>query len=115
VIPASPSDVCQAMKSKPHHNRRNFNVQDFAIITLLGVILFLTGCGMSSSGTHTVSTEYDSFTEEIDGRKIEFHDWTIKIDDKEIPIEKKKSVIKIDTTASGKVDIFVNGELVHDE
>lgn len=79
------------------------------------VTLFCTGCGMSSSGTHTVSSDQDSFTEEIDGRKIEYENWTIKIDDKEIPIEKKKSVIKVNTTAGGKVDIFVNDELVHDE
>jgi len=70
---------------------------------------------MPSSGTYTVSTDQDSFTDVIDGRTIEYQNWTITIDGKEIPIEKKKSTIKIETTSSGKVDIFVNGKQVHDE
>ena len=90
-------------------------MKNIATITLLIVPLFLTGCGMPSTGTYTVSTDQDSFTEAFDGRKIEYQNWTITVDDKEIPIEKRKSVIKIDTTASGKVDIFVNGKQVHDE
>ena len=34
---------------------------------------------------------------------------------KEIPIEKKKSVIKIEVSASDEIDVWVNGEKVHDE
>ena len=90
-------------------------MKNIATITLLIAPLFLTGCGMPSTGTYTVSTDEDSFTESFDGRKVEYQNWTITVDGKEIPIEKKKSVIKIDTTASGKVDIFVNGKQFHDE
>lgn len=90
-------------------------MKNAAIITLLGVTLLMSGCGMPSSGTYTVSTDQDSFTDVIDGRTIEYQNWTITIDGKEIPIEKKKSTIKIETTSSGKVDIFVNGKQVHDE
>lgn len=89
-------------------------MQIFTIIAWLCLSLCLTGCGGSSTGAYTVSTDQDSFSEEIDGRKIEYQNWTITIDGKDIPIEKKKSVIKIDN-ASGKVDIFVDGKQVHDE
>ncbi|MFT4550249.1 MAG: hypothetical protein ACI8XO_000359 [Verrucomicrobiales bacterium] len=85
-----------------------------ALAALLAAILFATGCGLSSSGTHTVAHDHDWFTQEVDGRKVEYRNWTIAIDGKAIPIEKKKSVIRIDN-AGGKVDIFVNGEQVHDE
>ena len=90
-------------------------MKNIATITLLSVALLVSGCGTSSSGTYTVSSDNDSFTEAINGRAIEYQNWTIKIDGKEIPIEKKRSIIKIDNSSSGKVDIFVNGELVHDE
>ncbi|MEN8714222.1 MAG: hypothetical protein ABF384_04890 [Verrucomicrobiales bacterium] len=85
-----------------------------AFAALLTVFLFTTGCGLSGSGTNTVANDQDSFTDEVDGRKVEYRNWTITIDGKEIPIEKKKSVIRIDN-AGGKVDIFVNGKQVHDE
>ena len=85
-----------------------------AFAALLTVFLFTTGCGLSGSGTYTVANDQDSFTDEVDGRKVEYRNWTITIDGKEIPIEKKKSVIRIDN-AGGKVDIFVNGKQVHDE
>ncbi len=85
-----------------------------AFAALLTVFLFTTGCGLSGSGTYTVANDQDSFTDEVDGRKVEYRNWTITIDGKEIPIEKKKSVIRIDN-AGGKVDIFVNGKQVHNE
>lgn len=85
-----------------------------AFAALLTVFLFTTGCGLSGSGTYTVANDQDSFTDEVDGRKVEYRNWTITIDGKEISIEKKKSVIRIDN-AGGKVDIFVNGKQVHDE
>ena len=81
---------------------------------LLTAFLFASGCNGSSSGTHTVSTDHDRFTETVDGRKVEYRNWTITIDGKAIPIEKKKSAIRIDNEG-GKVDIFVNGKQVHDE
>jgi len=84
-------------------------------MALLSACLLLTGCGLGSSvGTHTVSHDQDWFTEETDGRKVEYRNWTITIDDKTIPIEKKKSVIKIERKG-GKIDIFVNDKQVHDE
>jgi hypothetical protein len=85
-----------------------------AFAALLTVFLFTTGCGLSGSGTYTVANDQDSFTDEVDGRKVEYRNWTITIDGKEISIEKKNSVIRIDN-AGGKVDIFVNGKQVHDE
>ena len=86
---------------------------------VLAVALFVfvaaIGCGMSSSsGTYTVSSEHDSFTQEEGGRRVEFRNWVLRVDDKEIPIEKKESVIKVETV-SGKVTIHVNGELVHQD
>ena len=54
------------------------------------------------------------FTQEVDGRKVEYRNWTITIDGKTIPIEKTKSEITIERKG-GKVDIFVNGQQVHDE
>jgi hypothetical protein len=86
-----------------------------ALLAQLSTALFVTGCGFSSSGTHTISTDSDWFEEEINGRKIGYRNWIITVDDKEIPIEKKKSTIRIDTAVSGKVDVFVNGKQVHDE
>jgi len=77
--------------------------------------LLFAGCGMSSRGTHTVSTDHDSFTEEINGRRSEFQDRTISVADRQIPIEKRKSVIRIDTTGSGMMSISVNGKQVHEE
>ncbi len=73
-------------------------------LTCLLVILLLSGCGMNASGEHTVSMDQDWFKDEI-----------IKIGEKEIPIEKKQSTIKYQVSAAGKLDIFVNGEQVHDE
>ena len=70
---------------------------------------------MNASGEHTVSMDQDWFKNEINGRTIEYRNWVITIGEKEIPIEKKKSVIKYQVSASGKLDIFVNGEQVHDE
>ena len=81
---------------------------------LLAVLLCVTGCSGSSSSTHTVSTDQDRFTETVDGRTVDFQNWSITIDGKTIPIEKKTSVIRIDYKG-GKVDIFVNGEQVHNE
>jgi len=92
-------------------------MKNFLIVgrtALLIACLVLVGCDLSSSGTYTVSSEHDTFTDEQDGRVIEYRDWTITIDGKSIPIEKKKSVIRIDQKG-GKVDIFVNGTQVHDE
>ena len=84
------------------------------LITIAAVVL--VGCGLSSSGTHTVSTDQDRFEREINGRKIEYRNWIITVDDnKKIPIEKKKSTIKIDSTALVKVYIFVNEKQVYDE
>ena len=74
-----------------------------AFAALLTVFLFTTGCGLSGSGTYTVANDQDSFTEEVDGRKVEYRNWTITIDGKEIPIEKKKSVIRIDNAANAAV------------
>ena len=80
------------------------------------LFLLLTGCGMSSSGTHTMSTDQDWFEEEINDRRIECRNWMISIDEKiKIPIDKKKSVIRVEVSAAGEVDIFVNDEQVHDE
>ncbi len=59
-----------------------------AFAILLTAFFFATGCNGSSSGTHTVSTEHDQFTETVDGRTVEYQDWTITIDGKSIPIEK---------------------------
>ena len=81
---------------------------------LLSLFLFVTGCSGPSSSTHTVGHDQDQFTEEVDGRKVEYRNWTIMIEGKLIPIEKKESVIKIDYNGE-KVDIFVNGKQVHDE
>ena len=89
-------------------------MKNILITTIAAVVL--VGCGLSSSGTHTVSTDQDRFEREINGRKIEYRNWIITVDDnKKIPIEKKKSTIKIDSTALGKVYIFVNGKQVYDE
>lgn len=84
-------------------------------IVLLSACLMLAGCGIgSSTGTYTVSYDQDRFTENGDGRKVEYRNWTLTIGDKTIPIEKKKSVIRIERKR-GKIDIFVNDRQVHDE
>lgn len=70
---------------------------------------------MNATGQHTVSMDQDWFKNEINGRTIEYRNWVITIGEKEIPIEKKKSVIKYQVSTAGKLDIFVNGEQVHDE
>ena len=85
------------------------------LLAYLSTSLFVTGCGFSSSGTYTITTDSDWFEKEINGRKIGCRNWIITVDDKKIPIEKKKSTIRIDTAVSGKVDVFVNGKQVHDE
>ena len=87
-----------------------------SVVTVVVLILVTVwvGCGASTTGTHTVSHDRDSFTEVVNGRKVEYRNWTIKVGDTEIPIEKKKSVIDIRTEGS-KIDIFVNGKQVHDE
>ena len=88
---------------------------NLAFMASMTVCLSLTGCGLgSSSSIRTVSTDQDWFTQEVDGRKVEYRNWTITIDGKTIPIEKKKSEIKIERKG-GKIDIFVNGQQVHDE
>jgi outer membrane biogenesis lipoprotein LolB len=90
-------------------------IRNLVSIALLTVCLILTGCGLGSSiSTRTVNNDQDWFTQEVDGRKVEYRNWTITIDDKTIPIEKKKSVIEI-VRKGGKIDIFVNGQQVHDE
>ena len=85
------------------------------LLAHLSTSLFVTGCGFSSSGTYTITTDSDWFEKEINGRTIGCRNWIITVDDKKIPIEKKKSIIRIDTAVSGKVDVFVNGKQVHDE
>ena len=84
-------------------------------LSCLLAFLLLSGCGMNASGEHTVSMDQDWFKNEINGRTIEYRNWVIKIGEKEIPIEKKQSTIKYQVSAAGKLDIFVNGEQVHDE
>jgi len=94
---------------------QNKMIRNLASIALLSACLILTGCGLGSSvGPHTVSNDQDWFTVEKNGRKVEYRNWTITIDDKTIPIEKKRSVIKIEHKG-GKIDIFVNDKQVHDE
>ena len=84
-------------------------------LSCLLAFLLLSGCGMNASGENTVSMDQDWFKNKINGRTIEYKNWVIKIGGKEIPIEKKKSTIKYKVSAAGKLDIFVNGEQVHDE
>ena len=60
-------------------------------LSCLLAFLLLSGCGMNASGEHTVSMDQDWFKNEINGRTIEYKNWVIKIGEKEIPIEKKKS------------------------
>ena len=79
------------------------------------LFLFVLGCGMPSSGTHTIERDSDWFENDYNGRKVGCRNWIVTVDDKQIPIEKKKSVIKIEVSASDEIDVWVNGEKVHDE
>ncbi|MEM9478740.1 MAG: hypothetical protein AAGA58_03660 [Verrucomicrobiota bacterium] len=86
----------------------------FSVLTLLATCLLLTSCSIKTTSTHTVKSELDRFSEEMNGRKVEFENWTLTIDGKSIPIEKKESVIRVEQ-GGGKVDVFVNDVQVHDE
>ena len=79
------------------------------------IFLFVFGCGVPSSGTYTIEKDSDWFENDYNGRKVGCRNWVVTVDEKEIPIEKKKSVIKIEVSASDEIDIWVNGEKVHDE
>ncbi|MBT4666571.1 MAG: hypothetical protein HOB63_08645 [Opitutae bacterium] len=79
------------------------------------LFLFVLGCGMPSSGTHTIERDSDWFENDYNGRKVGCRNWVVTVDGKQIPIEKKKSVIKIEVSASDEIDVWVNGEKVHDE
>jgi outer membrane lipopolysaccharide assembly protein LptE/RlpB len=83
-------------------------------MALLGAVVFLSGCDASAGGSYTVSSDQDSFTETVNGRTVSFENWTISVDGKQIPIAQERSVIRIENDGD-KVDIFVNGEQVHDE
>ena len=79
------------------------------------LFLFVLGCGMPSTGTHTIESDSDWFENDYNGQKVGCRNWVVTVDKKEIPIEKKKSVIKIEVSASDEIDVWVNGEKVHDE
>ena len=57
--------------------------------------LFVLGCGMPSSGTHTIEKDSDWFETDYNGRKVGCRNWVVTVDGKQIPIEKKKSVSRL--------------------
>ena len=53
----------------------------------LPFFLFVLGCGMPSTGTHTIESDSDWFENDYNGRKVGCRNWVVTVDKKEIPIE----------------------------
>ena len=88
---------------------------NLAYTAFVSASLALTGCGIASStSNHTISMDQDYFSQEMGDRKVECRNWVIKVDGKTIPIEKKKSKIRVEQKGD-KINVFVNGQQVHEE
>lgn len=66
---------------------------------------------IKSVGTYTVQSDTDRFADESGSRKVQFDNWILRVDGKEIPIPHAKSIINLYQTGN-HLKIVVNGTVV---
>jgi len=80
----------------------------------LVLVVLLAGCGARVAGTHTVSHDSDYFTDEFDGKKVQFKDWKLTVGDRTIEIPHEKTVIGFETNGN-HIRITANDKQIYED